>query len=67
METYFATETNRRLIRIEQKLEDLTAFKSEMVGSAKITAIIVSSVCGFISMIASGVITYFITAKFLTK
>lgn len=67
MDPHFINETSRRLIRIEEKLEDLTAFKMEMLGNAKTTAIIVSGVCGFISMIFSGVLTYFITTKFISE
>lgn len=63
MASHFELETGRRLIKIEERLEDLQEFKIEMLWGSKITAMIVSAVCGFCSMIASGVITYLITTK----
>jgi hypothetical protein len=50
---YFMTETNDRLERMESRLEDLTKFKLEMIASARLTSLIVSGICGAITLVAS--------------
>lgn len=61
---HFIANTETRLIRIEDKISDLQEFKVEMLWSSKQTALIVSGILGFFSMVASGVLTYFITTHF---
>lgn len=60
---YFIEETLRRLESIEDKLDALHEFKAGMIVRVRLTSLIVSGVCGFISMLACGVLTYLITIK----
>jgi hypothetical protein len=56
---YYMEETNKRITSMESKLEDLTKFKIEMVASARTTSLVVSGLCGLITMIVSvGVAIY---------
>lgn len=59
---YFIQETKEKLVSIEDKLEDLQKFKIEMMSSARFTSLVVSSVCGFITLISSLLLVYY-TAK----
>lgn len=56
---YFVEQTNARLIGIETALSDLKAFKAEMLASSRTTAMIVSGICGFLTMIATALLTYY--------
>lgn len=63
---YFIRETNEKLNSIENKmstmgdkLEDLQRFKSEMMVSSRITSLIVSGICGFLTMLASLLLVYY--------
>ena len=62
---YFVRRTDSRLESIEAKIDQFSEFKANLLGSAKVTAIIVSGVCGFISMLVCGILTYLITTHFL--
>lgn len=53
---YFIYETNRRLEKIEKKLDDLSKFKAEMLVSARIVSLIISSVTGIAASIIIKVI-----------
>lgn len=54
---YFMEATNGRLDGIEAKLDDLTKFKIEMLATARITSLVVSAVCGFITMVVTVLVT----------
>lgn len=56
-------DISERLGHIEAKLDDLTTFKIEMVSSSKLISLAISAVCGFLSVIASGVVTYVLTER----
>ena len=56
---YYMLETNVRLSGIEVSLKDLQKFKAEMLVSARITALIVSAACGFLTLLSSIGLTYF--------
>lgn len=45
---------------IEEKIDGLHDFKIETIVSARWVSLIVSAVCGLLTMIASGVVKYFI-------
>lgn len=57
-------EISRRLENIELALKELSEFKAEMVYSAKGVSIVVGSLFGFASLVASSVVAYFLTYKF---
>lgn len=63
----FIEQTEARLVRIEEKLENLLGFKHEMKVSSKYTAFIVSGIVGFISVVISSVLTVYLTSRFLGK
>lgn len=57
---YFMQETDKKFSAIRSdlssiclKLEDLTQFKSEMVASAKLTSIVVSTIFGLLTLAVS--------------
>lgn len=63
---YFMKETDRRfqemsgwMSKVDTKLEDLTAFKIEMIASARTTAFMVSAICGLVTLCASLALVYF--------
>lgn len=60
---YFMAETNRQLLDITQRLDDLQKFKVEMIAQAtaasKTASMIVSGVCGFITLMASCLLVYY--------
>lgn len=56
-----------RLMRIEDKIDTLQEFKFSTVVAARFTAIMVSSILGFVSLVSSGVLTYLITTKLNSK
>lgn len=60
---YFIKRTDERLHSIEGKIDALAHFKAKTIGETRIAAFLVSAVCGFISTLTCGVVTYFITAK----
>lgn len=62
---YFIRQTNDRLKAIEDKLDDLQTFKVEMLATSRMTALVVSAVLGFVSVVVSGVVTYFVTTHFI--
>lgn len=62
---YFIARTDERLLSIENKIDSLTQFKVKMIAETRLTAFIVSGICGFLSMLSCGVITYLVTNKFL--
>jgi hypothetical protein len=53
-------ETNRKLDSMDEKLEDLQKFKMEMMISAKWVSLVVSSVCGAITLIVSAYLTHWL-------
>lgn len=56
---YFIQETNEKLMSIETKLEDLQEFKVEMMASARITSLIISSFCGLVTLLTTLVTVYY--------
>lgn len=61
---YFINETNKtrdelksEIRLIQERLNDLQKFKVEMIVSARWVSLIVSAVCGLLTMIVSAVIT----------
>ncbi len=60
---YFMTETDRRLGGIEEKLDDLTKFKAEMIATARLTSLMVSGVCGFITLVVTVFVTWAATKR----
>lgn len=67
---YFMEETNRKFQdihesqgHINKKLDDLTQFKIEMVASARMTSFLVSSACGFVSMVVSVGLAIYLKGK----
>lgn len=56
---YFIQETNERLAGIERSLLDLQKFKIEMLASARTTSLIVSTVCGFVTLVATLLTVYY--------
>lgn len=57
---YFISDTNKkhdameqRLGRIEDKLDDIYKFKITTIVSARFVSLVVSSICGLITMIAT--------------
>jgi hypothetical protein len=50
---YFMEQTNERLAKIENKLDDLASFKSGMLSSSRKDATIVSVVISIIGIIAN--------------
>lgn len=56
---YFIQETNESLAQIRTDLSDLKKFKAEMVVSARLTSLIVSSICGLLTLISSWVLVYY--------
>ncbi len=57
---YFMQETDKKfeglsedIQGVQAKLEDLSKFKIEMIASARLTALIVSAFCGFITLTIS--------------
>ena len=51
--SYFMEETNRKLDRMEAALTDLQQFRVSLIAQSRLTALIVSAICGFISLLAS--------------
>lgn len=56
---YYMDETNRKIAKIETKLDDLTKFKLEMIASARLTALIVSGICGLITLVATVALAFY--------
>lgn len=57
---YFMTDTekkfdslNAKVDNVFNKIDDLTKFKIEMIASARMTALIVSALCGGITLIGT--------------
>ena len=48
---YFMAQSNRRFDVIETKIDELKETKIEMVASARLVSLIVSSFCGLITML----------------
>jgi hypothetical protein len=61
--TYFIQRTDSRLEAMEAKLDSLAEFRTKSIVEARLVSLIISGICGFVSLIASGVITYLITIK----
>lgn len=56
---YFIQETNESLASIRADLSDLKKFKVEMIASARLTAFIVSAICGLITLLSSLFLVYY--------
>ncbi len=63
---YFIQETNEKLssmddkmIQMGDKLSDLQKFKAEMMASARLTAMFVSGICGFLTLTATVFLVYY--------
>lgn len=63
---YFIKETNESLAGIRSQLDDLQKFKVEMMSSARLTSLVVSGICGFITLVSSLLLVYY-TAKASVK
>ena len=50
-----------RLLRIEEKIDTLQEFKITSLSTVRLASMIVSGVCGFVTMIVTSVISYMIT------
>ncbi len=57
---YFMGATNDRLEGIEGKLDDLVKFKIEMLATARLTSLIVSSFCGLITLVVTVLVTLYV-------
>ena len=60
---YFVEQTNERFKAIDEKLSDLTKFKIEMIVSARWVALIVSSVCGLLSLAVSVSVSFYLSKQ----
>jgi hypothetical protein len=58
---YFVEQTNERFRSIDEKLADLTKFKVEMIVSARWVAMIVSSICGLLSIAVSVSVSFYLS------
>ena len=56
---YFMGETNKRFDSIETKLDDLGKFKISLIAQSRLTSLIISALCGFITMAATVAMAYF--------
>ncbi len=59
---YFMGETNKRFDSIDEKLDDIHQFKVSLIAQSRLTALIVSGLCGFITLLATVALAWF-TAK----
>lgn len=50
---YFMKDTNDRLDKIEAKIDDLSTFKIQMLATARMTSLVVSAICGFITLLVT--------------
>jgi len=50
-----------RLVRIEEKLDALNEFKVTSLATVRLASMVVSGVCGLITMIVSSVLNYVIS------
>lgn len=49
-----------RLTRIEQKIDSLQEFKITSLATVRLASLIVSSVCGFVTMIITSLVNYLV-------
>jgi hypothetical protein len=49
-----------RLTRIEQKLDDLQEFKVTSLATVRVASMVVSGICGLITMVVTSLVNYFI-------
>jgi hypothetical protein len=56
-------DLNDSLKMINSRLDDVQAFKMEMIISARWVSLIVSALCGLVTMTGSAVLNYFLTIK----
>lgn len=56
-------EVNSKLDRVNDKMEDLTKFKAEMLVSSRWVSMIVSAACGLITMAVSAAVSYYVQVK----
>lgn len=64
---YFKEDTNRRfdemkdqLSSINASLDDLKAFRISLIAQSRLTAFIISAVCGFVTLVATLAVTFYI-------
>jgi uncharacterized protein YlxW (UPF0749 family) len=48
---------------LEEKLDDVAKFKAEMLVSARWVSLIISAVCGAVTMVTTALVEYFISVK----
>lgn len=51
------------LVLITAKLDDLREFKTKLIVSSRFFSLVVSAVCGIITLLASSFVTYLINVK----
>ena len=60
---YYIQESDKRFDKIDSSLADLHSFKASMVSSARLTSLIVSGICGFLTLLASWALVYYSMPK----
>lgn len=50
-----------RLLRIEEKIDTLQEFKITSLSTVRLASMIVSGICGFLTMVVTSVMSYIIT------
>lgn len=56
-------EIKNELTHFNSKLDDLAKFKAEMITSSRWVSVIVSAICGAVTMTGSALLNYFLTVK----
>lgn len=49
-----------RLTRIEQKIDSLQEFKITSIATVRMASMVVSGVCGFVTMVVTSLVNYFV-------
>lgn len=50
-----------RLLRIEEKIDTLQEFKITSLSTVRLASMVVSGICGFLTMVVTSVMSYIIT------
>lgn len=56
-------EIKESLHEIHDRIDDVQKFKAEMLISSRIVSVIISAVCGFLTMIATTILSYYVQVK----
>jgi len=56
-------EVKDKLHEINQRLDDVQKFKVEMLVSSRWISLVVSSVCGFFTLVATSILSYYVQLK----